>query len=299
MNIAGPLSDFAGIATVPLKERNTLADWIFYDVSNLTSPEFDMLVRETNLEGAILVVEPRGSDDSIHVQKFDDFMSFRREPGDLLQHFSIAGVGSSDVGAASLARTLANHLDAPVGAIVAGYGVSDLLAEAMGGWFFFGAANRFRSAMLSLRPPGPVASGMHDGAPADATGMPPVMMRYQTDTQTLLRLLTEPERQIETLLGHSKGCLSIAFALNLLGELPDRSHSQRARDIDVITTGAVVAFPGNMGRVRQYLGAIDWFGAINSSLRLPFIAVPHAWHHVNSEIQMHMNVARVLAGEYD
>ena len=91
---------------------------------------------QTNIEGAILVVEPCADKASIRVQKFDTFDAFRSEPGDLLRHFTVAGVGSSDLGAAALARTLANHLDAPVGAIVAGYGLSDLLSEALGGWFF-------------------------------------------------------------------------------------------------------------------------------------------------------------------
>lgn len=297
MNLQTGMMSFGGPSALPLKRRNTLADWAFYDIGNLTKPEFDMLVDQKNLEGAILVVAPRGDDASINVSKFDDYEDLVAAPGKMLSHFTIAGVGSSDVGAAALARTLADHLGEPVGAIVAGYGVSDLLAEAMGGWFFFGAANRAtawaRHAKLKA------AREQAGHSTADREAIAKSLEAAQSDTETLLRLLIDPAREVKTLLGHSKGCLSIAFALNHLEMNTGAAEFAQFTGIEVITTGAVVDLPSDMAAVRQYLGAIDWFGGMNSLIGKECVKVPNAWHHVNTDLPFHMDVAAVLAGKYD
>jgi hypothetical protein len=285
-------------AVAAVQARNTLADWMFYDVGALTAAEISLLSAQTNTEGAILVVEPRGSEASIRVQKFTEFRAFRSAPGDLLRHFAVAGVGSSDVGAAALARTLANHVDAPVGAIVAGYGLSDLLTEALGGWFFFGALNRATDALNRLGHLDLQSSG-GSTLPSGTAQPGRLGSIFSPDTRTLIRLLDEPERRIETLLGHSKGCLSIAYALGAIAEHANGDAFARAKAIDVITTGAVVQFPPGLARLRQYLGAIDWFGGMNSTLDLPYISVPNAWHHLNTGIALHMNLQAVLEGRYD
>jgi hypothetical protein len=281
-----------------IKARNTVADWMFYDVRGLTRPEYEHLARETNLEGAILVVEPRGAAGSVRIQKFDGFERFRAEPGDLIRHFSIAGVGSSDVGAAALARTLANHLDAPVGAIVAGYGLADIAAEALGGWLFFGPVNR--SLHLAGRAAQAVAAAA-DRLVASSHGPAPGLAGrvLSPDTRSLVRLLSEPERRVETLLGHSKGCLSLAYAIEAIHHHADPDHYARAQGVDIVTTGAVVAFPGPLPGLRQYLGGLDWFGGMNSRLKLPHTMVPAAWHHLNTAIPAHLDLAAVLAGAYD
>ncbi|AXS39647.1 hypothetical protein D1F64_05775 [Breoghania sp. L-A4] len=238
--------------TLPLsmaaKQRNTALDWLFYDVGSLTTPEFDLLVRETNIEGSILVVRPRGNDDSTGIVKYEDYSALRAAPGKLLSRFSIAGVGSSDVGAAALARNLADHYGEPVGAIIAGYGAADLLGEALGGWFVLGAAN----SLLSL---------FNTATSANAQTAQRLLERQEVrsevkaeraarriasspDSDALLQLLLDEERTIKTILGHSKGCLSIAFAMEALAllDLPERREAAGA--IQLITTGAVVEFPG-------------------------------------------------------
>lgn len=281
-----------------LRLRNTVADWMFYDVGGLTRAEFETLVEQTNLEGAILVVEPRPAEGRVAIDKFESFEGFRAEPGDLIRHFTVAGVGSSDVGAAALARTLANHLDAPVGAVVAGYGLADIAAEALGGWLFFGPVNRSLHAVTwAARAAAAVAARLR----APDGPHPPVLTGrvLSPDTRTLIRLLSEPERRVETLLGHSKGCLSLSYALEALALAPAAGHFERARDIDVLTTGAVVAFPESLPKLRQYLGGLDWFGAMNSRLKLPHRLVPGAWHHLNTAIPGHLDLGRVLGGAYD
>ena len=44
-------------------------------------------------------------------------------------------------GTAALARSIADALDADVAGIVTGYGLSDMMSEALGGWFAVGAAD--------------------------------------------------------------------------------------------------------------------------------------------------------------
>ena len=289
-----PVSGFP-FATVPqavtlpvseaAKRRNTVLDSVFYDIGGLTSAERDKLVRETNIEGSILVVHPRGALGQDSVRKFDDYLELRAAPGELLRHFSIAGVGSSDMGAAALARSLADHLGEPVGAIVAGYGVSDLLAEALGGWFFFGTLNR------ALRRDQDRAAATTDGTAEETAA---AGFRLSPDTGSLVRLLRDEDRQIATILGHSKGCLSIALALEAIAETADEATVERAKAAQVITTGAVVAFPAGFDRVAQFLGQLDWFGAMNSRRGVDFTSVSDAWHHVNRAIPMHMDLGQVF-----
>ncbi|MEM0924000.1 MAG: hypothetical protein AAGF44_03675 [Pseudomonadota bacterium] len=287
---------FDGPAALPLKRRNTAADWAFYDISNLNEAEFEMLVAQRNTEGSILAVKPSSKGTASGITKHQDHAALKSAKGKMLEHFTIAGVGSSDVGAASLARSLADHLGKPVGAIVAGYGVSDLLQEALGGWFFFGAANRAQAWMdrLSIPRGGETAHSVTARAQIAATLEP-----AQDDTRTLLRLLIDPDRTVRTLLGHSKGCLSIAFALNHVRDNAGPGEFDQFTGIEVITTGAVSEVPREMTSVRQYLGALDWFGGMNSVVGTPFIRVPNAWHHVNTDLPFHMDLGEVLSGAYD
>lgn len=280
-----------------VQQRNTVADWMFYDVKALTPAEFTALSQEINREGSILVVRPSGDTRSFGVEKFDNFERFRAEPGDLLRHFTVAGVGSSDVGAAALARTLANHLNEPVGAIVAGYGVADLLSEAIGGWLFFGAQNRALDFFERFEASTQVLSPETSQETSRATQLQGADL--SPDTKTLVRLLSEPERNVKTVLGHSKGCLSISYALQTLANLADASAFDRAKEIDIVTTGAVVAFPHGLYGVRQYLGAFDWFGGLNSRASTPYFEVPGAWHHLNTAVPFHMNLTAVLSRQYD
>ncbi|MEO1687191.1 MAG: hypothetical protein AAFU61_04725, partial [Pseudomonadota bacterium] len=183
----------------PLAARNAALDWAFYDVGSLSAAEAGLLAAETTLEGSILVVHPNAERAGVALEKFEGFEGFRAAPGALLRRFALAGVGSSDLGAAALARTLANHLGEPVGAIVAGYGAADLVAEALGGWFFFGGANRL------LAPAEPPSKRLAAAILSSDDAASAASRRLTWDAATLLRLLREPERQVATLLGHSKG----------------------------------------------------------------------------------------------
>lgn len=286
-----------------LKQRNTALDWAFYDVAGLTSAEFSWLVTETAIQGSILVVWPAGARGNLGVHKFEDHGELRASPGKTLERFAIAGVGSSDVGAAAFARTLANRYQEPVGAIVAGYGVADMLAEAAGGWFFLGGANRLLKAYHDVAALEPVsesevsaaAEAAHAPHPHAAAGA----VIGRNDAETLLKLLLDEDRVVKSVAGHSKGALSIAFALEGLALSAQEEAIARAKAARVVTAGAVVELPRGFENVGQYLGALDWFGGLNSRPGVDFTPVPNAWHHLNTSIPFCLDFARVLSGEPD
>ena len=280
------------------KQRNIALDRLFYDVESLSKSELDFLVKKTNLEGSILVVHPKGTDRETRVQKYENHTKLRDAPGRLLSRFAIAGVGSSDVGAAALARNLADHYGEPVGAIVAGYGVADVLAEGLGGWFFLGTGNQLIKLFHDREGETDAVLERYQGTikGLDTTRAGDLASRVtgSPDTDTILRLLLDDDREIKTLLGHSKGCLSIAYALRVLAISGAEAAHEKAKAIRVITTGAVVELPNGFDNAAQFLGSIDWFGGMNSRLDQDHIRVPNAWHHVNTALSFHMSVGDIL-----
>lgn len=164
--------------------------------------------------------------------------------------------------------------------------------------FFLGAHNRLMQRIHARQAAGrlPLAQLATTQATA-ATGAAPTVRTITggADTDTLFRLLMDEDRVIQTQLGHSKGCLSIAAALEVLACFGAKTAAEKARSIRVITTGAVVEIPGGFHNVVQFLGNLDGFGAMNSRLRVPYEPALNAWHHVNTAIPFHMDIRKMLA----
>lgn len=283
------------------RARNSMLDWFFYDVEGLTLDERSKLVAERNTEGSILVVWPEGAKGDISIQKFEDYETLRAAPGELLTRFAVAGVGSSDVGAAAFARTLANHYGEPVGAIVAGYGVADLLSEAMGGWFVLGGANRIMQMYhdaLDNAPSGSESSlGSTEKFPDSNETKTLEKVDHRDDSATLVNLMLDRDRVIKSVAGHSKGCLSIAYALEALVLSRQAAAIERQSNMRITTVGAVTALPTAFTNVGQYLGELDWFGGMNSRLALDYTTIPAAWHHLNTRLPGHLDFNDVLKQE--
>lgn len=271
------------------RARNTMLDWFFYDVDGLTPEERITLVGGPNTEGAIIVVWPRGAQGMISLKKYDSHAELRAAPGAMLTHFTIAGVGSSDVGAAAFARTAANVLGVPVGAIVAGYGVADLLSEAMGGWFVMGGANR---VMQMYRD----AVDQGEGETDAVTRSVETAQSYD-DSATLSLLMQDEDREIRWIGGHSKGNGSIALGLRAALAADAGRSVERLTALRITTVSAVTAMPPQFENIGQYLGELDWFGGMNSRRSLDYETVPGAWHHLNTAIPGHLDFAEVLARE--
>ncbi|MCL9780723.1 hypothetical protein M9194_04635 [Vibrio sp. S4M6] len=265
---------FSTMGMLPVSAGNSFIDGMFYDISNLNFAEYSLLTTHINIEGSILVVKPEAP--GMQVYKYNSLEEFRAIKGPKIEHFVIAGASSSDVGAASLGRTLANHLGEAVGVIISCFGVSDLPMEALQSWFFFGGIQRYineESLPSSVNAFWKQAKDEHVSS---------------AGTQLLIDLLREEGRTIRTLLGHSKGCLSLVHALSNV------KHSWDVSNINLITVGAIVPFPTGMKNVKQYIGELDWFGGLGSDYDLPHTKIPNAWHHLNAQLPLSMNLSQVL-----
>ena len=191
---------------------------------------------------------------------------------------------SSALGTAALARSIADALDADVAGIVTGYGLSDMMSEALGGWFAFGAADRIRHTMeraFARMRPAALADSVTPGSDAAAT---------------LSEILLAAPPKLDTLVAHSKGSLVVAHALQRYVDDLEGDDSPLFKRLHIVTLGAVVGVPAEFKHVKQYLGAYDWFGGANSSLGVKHERVPGVSHHLNPGFPYHMRVAPLLNG---
>jgi hypothetical protein len=264
------------------KQRNAVLDNFFYDTTRLTLEERAKLTPLADREGSIIVVPPSNSDREI--RHYSHALRFMTKEGPSIRAIAVAGVGSSALGAAALARELADALDADVAGIVTGYGLSDMMSEALGGWFAFGAADRIRHTMeraFARMRPAALAESVTPGSDAAAT---------------LAEILLAAPPKLDTLVAHSKGSLVVAHALQRYVDDLEGDDSPLFKRLHIVTLGAVVGVPAEFKHVKQYLGAYDWFGGANSSLGVKHERVPGVSHHLNPGFPYHMRVAPLLNG---
>lgn len=208
----------------------------------------------------------------------------------------VAGVGSSALGSAAFARNVADAAGAPVLAVVSGYGLADLMAEALGGYFLFGSLNRVRHAfewLDDLRRSGEPAEAVQ-AAQRSLSLDPVALARNSEDVRTLVAVLSGRCR-FRWLVGHSKGNLVLSEALYAICETDPERFAELAGASDIITVSARIQMPRGPWRIVDVMGALDSFGALNS---MPAIAtdleVPLAWHHTNTELAFHLPVTATL-----
>jgi hypothetical protein len=264
------------------KQRNAMLDNFFYDTKRLSLEERAKLTPLADREGSIIVVPPSKSDRKI--RHYNRALRFMTKEGASIRAIAVAGVGSSALGTAALARELADALDTDVAGIVAGYGLSEAMSEALGGWFAFGATDRIRSSVeraFARMRPAALADSVTAGSDAAAT---------------LSEILLASPPKLDTLLAHSKGALVLAHALERYVDELEGDDSPLYKRLHIITLGAVVGVPAEFSHVKQYLGAYDWFGGANSSLGVKHERVQGASHHLNPGFPYHMDVAPLLNG---
>jgi hypothetical protein len=280
---------------IPLKQRNAVLDHFFYDTPSLTADEIAQLSPATDREGAIIVVPPGNS--GRQMRHYKSALRFVNKERDVISAIAVAGVGSSVVGTAALARNVADALNCDVAGIISGYGVADLMSEALGGWFVFGAADRAKLYLENLverarttmaesksRRSGPDASGLDGSSTSPGAD----------DVATLSNILLTNPPNLRFLVGHSKGSLLIDFALEQYVRDLEGDSSPFYESLQIVTFGAVVSPPRQFRRVKQYLGRLDWFGGMNSSLSVPHVLVHGAWHHLNRKRPYHLNAVAAL-----
>ena len=272
----------ASLPFLGYKQRNAVLDNFFYDTTRLSLDERAKLTPLADREGSIIVVPPSNSDREI--RHYSHALRFMTKEGPSIRAIAVAGVGSSALGAAALARELADALDTDVAGIVTGYGLSDMMSEALGGWFAFGAADRIRHTMeraFARMRPAALAESVPAGSDAAAT---------------LAEILLAAPPKLDMLVAHSKGSLVVAHALQRYVDDLEGDDSPLFKRLHIVTLGAVVGVPAEFKHVKQYLGAYDWFGGANSSLGVKHERVQGASHHLNPGFPYHMDVAPLLNG---
>ena len=106
MQIEGKLA--TTLPFLPLKQRNAALDNLFYDTPSLKPAETRQLTPLIDIKGSIVVVPPGYSNQPI--RHYERALRFMNKEGDNIRAIAIAGVGSSVIGTAALARNVADAL---------------------------------------------------------------------------------------------------------------------------------------------------------------------------------------------
>ncbi|MFL9824570.1 hypothetical protein [Rhodoplanes sp. SY1] len=274
------------IALDTLQRRNAAIDAAFYDVGAITPEETPRLAFWLAREGAIVLVPPSGQG---ALQVFLEPEAFFAA-GVPVAALAVAGVGSSALGAAAFARNVADVLEAPVAAVVSGYGLADVMTEALGGYFWFGTLNSIRHLFEPLDAATKLFTRSEHAAELSSGA---VWARTSKDTRTVVALLSDPRFQPALLIGHSKGNLVISEALYALATDPDQEAltAALARRLRIVTVSAKIGMPPPFRQVLDVIGQWDWFGALNSRPDLEAdYTVPRAWHSTNPEFPLGLGI---------
>ncbi len=282
---------------------NSTLDVIFYDVTALSQKERAMLSAQVSPEGVILIVHPRSSDLQIRTLTPMDFVEEQNKARvQAIDAIVVAGVGSSAIGTAALARNVADCLNRPVAGIVSGFGMADLITEALGGWFIFGAHNALRDSFARVFDAYDLKDRVRDEESHndikrhfELFGIDNDSFIYGSpDSTTLLYLLLKLGNRIKLLLGHSKGNYSIENALEGWITAYKKTNTTVISDLCIITLGAVIRFPSELNNVHQFIGQIDLLGMVNSRPALERVAVPGAGHSLNTLMPYCLSVEEAL-----
>ena len=180
--------------------------------------------------------------------------------------------------------------------------MSDLLSEALGGWFVLGARNTLRDIFARLFDLRELNDYVRDershiemkdhfeSAAIDADRF----VFGSPDSATLLYLLSKLGSGIKLVVGHSKGNLSIENALGGLLSACHKTGASVASDLCIVTLGAVTRFPPEFSNVHQFIGSNDFFGMMNSRPLVPREWMPHDWHSLNTALPGHLPVHAAL-----
>jgi len=279
--------------------RNAVFDGVFYDVPGLAPGEWTgLLSRVVDFdEGGMLVVWPEQDHRPIEYFALSaDLVAAHPD----LDAVAIAGVGSSPIGTAALARQVADAHGRKVVGVISGYGAADLLSEALGGWVDFGARNRARAWLEQIRRASPLAHATLSSA--EARDLYNVLSDWllvdEPESNTLVNLLLRCGQQLRLLVGHSKGALNIENAAQ--GFVADpRSAEIDLSSLHVVTFGCGITLPPAFSHLSQYVGTRDALGRLNTpravTTKDDFHEVAGRGHNLNESNPWHLPVDELLA----
>ncbi|MTH79552.1 hypothetical protein [Paracoccus aestuariivivens] len=271
----------------PLRERNAFLDYIFYDLRVLEEDEVAQLAPSYAREGAIILTEPSGAGGLTVWQTFESFQADAYPK--MADCIAVAGVGSSGLGTAAFSRNVADAIGRPVLSVVSGYGLADLMSEALGGFFWFGWLNAMRHSFEPLD----AMTRMLPSTLETTSGNLTTVIRRSLDVKTLYSLLEFLDWSL--LVGHSKGNLVISEALFELTEHKPRLANALADRSRIVTVSAKIHMPRPWKRVIDVMGSLDGFGLLNSRASISTDkSIACAWHHTNTELLFHLPVTDAL-----
>jgi len=261
-----------------LRMRNSILDGLFYDVNVISAQEAKALGPWSAREGALVYAPCSGAGDVQVAATLDDLAAI---DGPAPKALAIAGVGSSALGTAALARNVADAIGAPALGIVSGYGMSDLITEALGGYFLFGSLNRLRNAFESLDDAARMMADHTTSRGAGTLNMADISL----DVETAEELLRDERFDLELLVGHSKGNLVLAEALESLVEVSPERAKDLAETTQIVTLSAVIKMPRPFKKIIDIIGNCDPLGTLNSIWGLPIEhKLKGVGHHTNTEL---------------
>jgi hypothetical protein len=275
-----------------VRQRNAALDSLFYDVGKVSLAEAQSLAPWLVAEGAILLVPPSGGGE---LRAFDSVDDFGAAGGTSCRALTVAGVGSSALGAAAFARNVADAVGDSVAAVVSGYGLADVITEGAGGWFWFGTINRLRRSFQTLGQLAPQTPARASRPMPDPVGA--AERSVSRDLRTAIDLLTDTRFRFDLVVGHSKGNLVLSEAL--FAQVRRAKATQRPIPAEtlIVTMSAAITMPPAFSTIVDVMGDWDWFGRLNSDAAIPIdVPVPQAWHHTNTELENHLPVTAVLRG---
>ncbi|MER2266115.1 hypothetical protein [Methylobacterium oxalidis] len=253
-----------------------------------------------NPEGCILLIDA-GRAVFRRFDSADGVIAFASRPeGAAIDAVTVAGVGSSALGAAAFAWNASMALGRPVLAIVPGYGLADAVNQALGGWFGFGVYDWIASATqqaLATTAPGLSRLGNNllatvPNPAANSSGG--LEFRTGSAASDVLHALLQEVPTITALLGRSKGALAIKNALRSLDE-------KTTSRLHVATFGCPIPTTAKVARYQQFLGIFDALGALNAWGNWPDHRIP-THHSTNTMIPFGMMVAllsRLALSDWD
>ncbi|MDN7676719.1 hypothetical protein QZM22_30635 [Burkholderia oklahomensis] len=306
-----------------IRELPTWAfDVLFYNVSRIPPDLWNDCGFQRAPEDSIMVIKRTRDRSASYGRKFNlscykGITEIPQAEIDAIGTVTLAGVGSSALGAVALAIDVADAIaeqvrddTLTVAAIVTGQGGRNVLQEAIGGWYVLGEANINRQRLLGFSDIVKVWLDRNLGVPTkvsdqmDLFAQIAARMDLDLPESTLVSEFIKSAKALRLVVGHSKGCL---YLNNALSKIADDAHgdsgkekelAQIARRLTIVTLGAVIFTPAEFeNSIHQYIGEYDALGALNSRQRMKHTVVPGVMHHLNTAIPMHMNCRKVLESD--
>lgn len=276
-------------ALEPWRLRNTGVDALYYDVKALTADETFYISDSLASEGLIMIVPPSGGP---MLTLCDSIEEYRLRGGRDVHALAVAGMGGSAIGAAAFARNVADAIGEPVAAVVSGYGLGDIVNEAIGGAFLFGWLGHVRSNLEAIDDMvGRPKLGDYGKRDGDADGK----TSRGLDADTVASLLADPSLSFTLIAGHSRGNRVIADALHSLKATDPTRLEDLSITARIVTFGGRIKMPDAFADITDVVGELDWFGELNSRPKIATdIRVPFCGHSTNTDLPGAINVTKIL-----